>query len=249
MYKGFYNLTSGMLTQGRNLDVVANNMTNVSTAGFKADRYVSSTFKDALISRVGNKDKSNPVPIGQESYIRASSAVVTDYEQGSFDETGLPLNFAIEGDGFFAVQTQDGKAYTRCGNFALDQEGYLCLPGQGRILDSSGQPIPLGTDKFSADANGRIFAENGGYWGQLGVFSVQDPATLTRNAQGLFTSNTELPATASTVHWKMLERSNVDVMQQMMEMIQSQRALQSAAQVSKMYDQLMTKATNDIGRL
>ena len=64
MFKGFYNLTSGMLSQGRRLDVVSHNMTNISTAGYKTDVYTDSTFQDVMISRLGNKDKVNSTEIG-----------------------------------------------------------------------------------------------------------------------------------------------------------------------------------------
>lgn len=249
MFKGFYNLTSGMLTQGRNLDVVANNMTNVSTSGYKADRYVASTFKDVLISRVGNKDKSNPQEIGRSSYLLASSEVATDYTQGALEMTGMPLDFAIEGDGFFGVQTANGIAYSRGGNFSLDNEGYLYLPGQGRVLGQNGQPVLLQTDKITADNSGRIYGEGGNLLGQLGVFTFANTDALARNEQGLFTGNGAGVAANAKVHWKMQERSNVELVQQMTQMMTSQRALQSAAQVSKMYDQLISKVTNEIGRL
>ena len=131
MTKGFYNLTSGILSQSRRLDTVANNMTNLSTSGYKAEQYTDSTFQEVLISRVGNKDKSSPTVIGEESYILAPSQLYVDYSQGSLEETGLTLDFAIEGDGFFAIQTAQGVEYTRSGSFSLDGEGYLCLPAHG----------------------------------------------------------------------------------------------------------------------
>lgn len=248
MFKGFYNLTSGMLTQGRNLDVISNNMTNVATAGFKADKYTASTFDEVLWSRVGNKDKSY-ADLGRQSYILASSQLYTDYTQGSFDETGLPLDFAIEGDGYFAVETAGGRAYTRAGNFLLDGEGYLSLPGQGRVLDTTGAPLQLVTDKITTDRFGGIYDASGGFLGRLGVYSFADNAQLSKNAQGLFTSDAQPTLSTATVHSGMLERSNVDLIKQMVDMMSSQRAYQSAAQISKMYDQLMTKATTDVGRL
>lgn len=138
MTKGFYNLTSGILSQSRRLDTVANNMTNLSTSGYKAEQYTDSTFQEVLISRVGNKDKSSPTVIGEESYILAPSQLYVDYSQGSLEETGLTLDFAIEGDGFFAIQTAQGVEYTRSGSFSLDGEGYLCLPAHGRVLGADG---------------------------------------------------------------------------------------------------------------
>lgn len=249
MFKGFYQLTSGMLSQQRRLDVVANNMTNVSTAGYKTGSYTDSTFGEYVVSRVGNKDKTGSVELGTASYILAPSQFYTDYTQGTLEETGLTLDFAIEGDGFFAIQDMNGAvSYTRAGNFSLDDEGYLCLPDEGRVLDFTGEPIRLGTDKISADSYGALYTEQGNYLGQLGVFTFPENGDLTRTERGLFTGD-GAQAAATPIHWKTVERSNVDLVQQMVEMITSQRALQSAAQVSKMYDQLMSKATNDLGRI
>lgn len=248
MLKGFYNLTSGMLSQGRRLDVVSNNMTNVATAGYKAERYTDSTFQEYIVSRVGNKDKSNPEELGPASYILAPSQLYTDYTQGYLEPTGLTLDFSIEGDGFFAIQTTQGTAYTRSGSFSLDNEGYLCLPDEGRVLDTSGNPIRLGTDQITADSSGAIYSGSGDLMARLGVYSFADNEQLEKNPRGLFTGTGAVAANTS-IQWKSLERSNVDLVQQMVSMMSSQRALQSAAQLSKMYDQLMGKAANDLGRL
>lgn len=250
MFKGFYNLTSGMLTQQRNLNVVANNMVNISTSGYKSDRYTSSTFRDVMMSRVGNKDWKVPQDIGNTSYIRASSMIYTNFEQGMPEPTEIPLDWAIEGDGFFAVQGMDGAvSYTRAGNFSLDEEGYLCLPEAGRVLDNTMQPIQLGTDKIEGAPNGLIYSKEGQYLGRIGVFVFADNGQLTRNQQGLFVGAQGTAVGEPRLYWKHLERSNVDMIQQMTEMITSQRTLQSAAQISKMYDQVMTKATTELGRL
>lgn len=250
MFKGFYNLTSGMLSQGRRLDVIANNMTNVSTAGYKADTYTDSTFKEYMVSRTGNKDKSNPAQLGKSSYILAPSKLYTDYSQGVLEPTDQSLDFALEGDGFFAVQTANGTAYTRAGSFSLDDEGYLCLPGQGRILDISGQPIALGTDKINVDSTGTIDTQQGAYLGQLGVYSFPDNTKFVRDAQGLFTANgQQATASSATVHQKMVERANVELVREMTGMMTAERAFQSAAQVSKMYDELMGKAATNLGNV
>ena len=249
MFKGFYNLTSGVLTHQRNLNVIANNMVNVSTPGFKQERYTATTFDEVMYSRVGNKDSEGP-EIGNQSYIRATSDIYTDFTQGTLEPTGLALDFAINGEGFFAVRGDNGAvAYTRSGNFSLDDDGYLCLPGQGRVLNPQGQPIRLSTDKVHADANGVIYYNGGGTLGQVGVFAFNNNAALQRNDQGLFTGGGAQAIQTSEVLNGYVERSNTDVVKQMTEMITYQRSLQSAAQLMKMYDSLMTKATTEVGRL
>lgn len=249
MFKGFYNLTSAMLTHQHNLNVVGNNLVNVSTAGFKQERYTASTFDEVMYSRVGNKYETGE-EIGEQSYIRATSDIYTDHTQGTLEPTGIPLDFAINGEGFFAVRGEDGEVfYTRMGNFSLDEEGYLCLPGYGRVQSPDMQDIYLGTDRVSGVMQGYIQYEDGGYLGQLGVFTFADVGALERNDMGMFIGGGAQAVQAPELLNGYLERSNTDMVQQMTEMITMQRALQSAATISRLYDQLMTKATTDIGRM
>lgn len=249
MFKGFYNLTSGMLTHQQNLNVIANNMVNVSTAGYKQERYTATTFDEVMYSCVGNKDGVGN-EIGQQSYIRATSDIVTDFTQGTLEQTGLALDFAINGDGFFAIQNDAGEvAYTRMGNFSLDEDGYLCLATFGRVLDPEGNEIQLMTDQIYADAQGVLYYKEGGTLGQIGVFAFDTNADLHRDDNGFFTGDGAQLAQNFEILNGCLERSNSDIVKQMTDMITFQRSLQSAAQVSKMYDQLMTKATTEVGRM
>ena len=87
MFQGFYRLTSGMLTQSRNLDVISNNMSNATTPGFKEDRFVISDFQNELLLRTGNKVKAGTSVIGEKSMITAGAETVTDYSQGTFSVT------------------------------------------------------------------------------------------------------------------------------------------------------------------
>lgn len=250
MFKGFYNLTSGMVSHSRRLDVVANNMTNVSTPGYKAELYTDSTFRDVMISRIGNLDKRAPAELGTNmSYILAPSQFYTDYTDGTYEETGLPLDFAIQGEGFFGIQQEDGVVYTRNGSFTLDEQGYLCFSGFGRVLGSNGDPIQFPTDNITVDTAGNITTEDGGYVGQIGVFAFEDNGALERNDYGFFTGEGAQPNTDVTIYNKMVERSNVELVREMVAMMTTQRALQSAAQMSKIYDQVIMKATTELGRL
>ena len=250
MVKGFYNLTSGMASQGHRLDVIANNMTNISTAGYKAEHYTDRTFDEVMVSRIGNIIKSPYQTLETyQSHILAPDHLYTDFSQSSFEETDLPLDFAIEGEGFFAIQTVDGVAYTRAGSFTLDNEGYLCLSELGRVLDREGNPIQLPTDKLEADQDGNLSTSGGEYLATLGVFMFEDNGELERTPYGLFTGEGAQVNEQAVIRHKGVERSNVNMIKEMVNMMTTQRALQSAAQMSKIYDQIINRAVNDIGRL
>jgi len=268
MFQGFYNLTSGMLYQNRNLNVISNNMTNVSTPGYKSDQLVSSTFKDEMLYRTGNRNKSNPQEIGGISMMRASRETVTGYSQGPIEETGGNLDFALTKPGFFTIEDADGNPiYTRNGSFEIDDDGYLCLSSLGRVLDDDGNPIEMTTDHIRVDQEGNIYEvpiegvgededddtsgdEEDNLIGKIGVVDFQDYTQLVKGDNGTFTSEAEPEAaTEKGIQWKSIERSNLDAVDEMVNMMSSQRASQSAAQVLKMYDQLMSKIVSDIGRV
>ncbi len=280
MFKGFYNLTSGMLTQGRHLDILSNNIANIPTSGFKGDRFTASTFQEVMWSRVGNMVKHYE-DIGEQSWITAPSQMYTDFTQGTLDQTFLPLDFAINGEGWFAIENlnpdqdlnpyDDPEAednpenpeeaenpgneerrieYTRSGSFALDNEGYLVLPGQGYVLDINRERIRLVTDKLHDDGYGGLFTEAGGYLGRIGIFVFEDnEAQLEKNNQGLFVSEAEPQVTTTPLINGYLERSNVDWVKNMTEMISAQRAYQSMAELTQIYDTVMNRITQEVGRL
>lgn len=282
MYQGFYNLTSGMLTQSRNLNVISNNMVNIQTAGYKSDTMVSTTFQEEMLIRTGAQYKENAQPLATTSKIKAADRTYTNYVQGSFDQTEGVFDFALSGNGFFCVQTADGERYTRNGAFYVDQEGYLSLAEAGRVLSVDNQPILITDENFNVDERGNITAliqtgetdadDDYGYgeygedeggasgleqvsFGQLKVVDFADYNQLHKEDNGLFSTGqaqtllNQPDAPQTPVLWKMLEKSNVNMVQEMTSMMSAQRALQSAAQVLKMYDQVMSKASSEVGRL
>ena len=126
----------------------------------------------------------------------------------------------------------------------------LCLAGQGRVLDSQGQPIQLSTDKIYADQQGNLYEESSrNYLATLGVFSFPDNNALERNDRGLFMGQGAQPSENYVIKHKCIERSNVDMTDVMVSMITSQRALQSAAEIIKIYDQVINKVTTEVGRM
>lgn len=298
MVRGIYNLTSAMLTQNRRLDVVAQNMTNGSTAGYKEDTYHHISFEEHMLERIGNTHLTPGEDVGSTYFKIVSSEITTSFEQGVLEQTKLPLDFAIEGNGFFAIEwdwevsdyntvqpppelDEEGNvipnqteaevqepqyddegniipqmetivSYTRSGQFSLDEEGYLFLPNFGRVLDTNENHIFLGTDQVSCDQFGNIMDKSTGEeLASLGIFVFEDNTLLERDPRGLFIS-ADAPAVATAedyvLHHGYVERSNTSLMEQMVKMMEAQRALQSASTVFKIYDELVTKAVTEVGR-
>lgn len=262
MYQGFYNLASGMLTQSRNLNVISNNMVNVQTAGYKRDKMVTSTFEEEMLYRTGTQKKGNPTPLAVTSKIKTASETIVNYEQGSYEQTEGLFDFAIGGNGFFCIETGAGERYTRNGSFSVDEEGYLMADGIGRVLSTEGGPIRIPDENFTVDSQGRIMVDMGDaegteasgatLLGTLRVVDFADYGQLHKEDNGMF-STTQAPAAVdpegTAILWKSVEKSNVDMVEEMTAMMASQRALQSAAQMLKMYDQIMSKSVADIGRV
>jgi len=264
MYQGFYNLASGMLTQSRNLNVISNNMVNIQTAGYKQDTMVSSTFGEEMMYRSARNGTGEPIPLAPLSKIKTAAETYVNYDQGGFEQTDGIYDFALGGKGFFCVETPNGERYTRNGSFSADREGYLTLEGVGRVLSAEDQPIQIDNENFTVDERGNIIAvittgsetDSGEEieireYGTLKVVDFADYGQLTKEEGGLFsTAQAPLETAAGTVVlWKTLEKSNVNMVDEMTSMMSSQRALQSAAQVLRMYDQIMSKSVTDIGRL
>lgn len=262
MYQGFYNLASGMLTQNRNLNVISNNMVNVQTPGYKRDTMVSSTFQEEMLYRTGRYNKDNPIALAVTSKIKTASQTYVNYEQGSYEQTDGLYDFALGGSGFFCIQTPEGERYTRNGSFSVDEEGYLISNEMGRVLSADNQPIQIDGETFAVDQSGVLtVTDTTGEIRRLGQIKIVDFADynqLVKEDYGVFsTGQAPLPmnqtqetaAEEPQVLWKTLEKSNVDMLNEMTSMMASQRALQSAAQMLKMYDTVMSKSASDIGRL
>lgn len=244
MVRGFYTLGSGLLTQNRKLTGISNNLANVNTAGYKRKEVSSTTFGNMVISRVD----SQTTPIGTLSLKTLADRTNIIHSQGTLKNTGRSLDFAIKGEGFFAVQGTNGTEYTRDGSFNVDQQGYLALDGK-RVLGANG-PIRVGTDQLSADSLGNLYV-GGSAVGRLAVYNFNDYNALTLNADGMFSAAGGAPALAQSPNlgWKMLEGSNVDPAKEMTDALAAQRELQGCSQAIKMYDQVLARAVTEIGKI
>lgn len=249
MSRGFYTLASGMLTQQRKIDISSNNIANLNTAGYKKEQAVTTNFGSLLINKYKqNGIKEEATPISDISLIRTIEENNTIHSQGSLEETGSMTDFAIMGAGFFAIDSNGQVLYTRNGSFNIDEEGYLVLEGAGRVQGEFGD-IYIGTDKFDYREDGSIIVEDE-VVDNIAVYDFADYNSLNKFREGMFISDTEPDLVDyPLIVNKTIERSNVNVTEELTGILSSQRALQTAAQALKIYDMINDKAVNEIGKI
>lgn len=201
----------------RQMDIVANNIANMNTSGFKGERMM---FVEHLV-----KSKGGQALLGAKlSYVR-DIATMTDDSDGPLTRTGNPLDVAINGDGFFTVQTPNGERYTRNGHFKLDNGGQLVNQNGQPVLSDAGQPFFLAPEdtEVTISRDGTVSTNNGDL-GKLGVVTFENPQQLRRAAGGLFSSDiAPTPADRPVITQGMLEGSNVKPIFEMAHMIEVHR--------------------------
>lgn len=252
MDRGSYSAAAGMLSGQKAINVLANNVANVTTAGYKSQSTVQSTFGEYMASRMSTNPKIAQANIGAGAYITVNAAQFTDFTQGSFEETNRSVDMAIQGQGFFVVQNANfGQVLTRNGQFELDQQGFLTLPGVGQVLNTAGQPIQLAGSDFKVEADGSI-VQNGVTAARLNIATVANNQTLTPVGEGYYQSATGFqPAQAQTfsVMQGMTEKSNVDMTNEMSDMIARQNNFTSCTQMLKIFDRISEIASNTVGKI
>jgi flagellar basal-body rod protein FlgG len=225
MERGLYIAASGMLTEQVRQDLIAHDLANASTAGYKADRVTTQSFGEMLL-----QDSSSGASIGSLGLGAQIASQTTDVSPGALRTTDEPLDFAIEGEGFFAVRGAGGTRYTRDGQFQISSRGTLMTADGDEVLGPGGQPVRVA-------ANGTVAGD------QIGVTRLDNAR---REGENLFTG-TPRGAAASTVRSGALEGSAVDPISTMVDMLGSLRAFESGQRVITTIDSTLAKATNQVG--
>ena len=219
----------------REMDVVANNIANVDTAGFKVESLISETKSEPL----GGKASG-----GRNVQYVLDRGLSRDFGQGAMSGTGAPLDVAIEGDGFFQINTDAGERYTRDGRFTLDPTGRLvtgdghAVGGEGGaeiLIDPANGPVTIARDGTISQGEERI--------GKLGVVRFASLSGLSKQGDGLYRNDANIAPEAAPdaiLHQGSVEGSNVNAVLEVTRMIEVTREYEK---VSKLMDQ-----NSDLGR-
>ena len=224
MDRGLYIAASGMLAEQIRQEQIANDLANAATPGYKGDRTAQRSFGDLLLA-----NSANGAAVGRQSTAVQVDAIETDFSPRPARETGEALDFAIAGEGFFAVQTAQGVRYTRNGQFSLDPQARLVTAQGDPVLDRNGRPVVA--------ADGRVDPR------VIGVVALTNP----RKEGDSLVSGTPAGAAAGTVRSGALESSGADAARSMVDMIASMRAFEAGQKVIQAIDDTLGQAASKVG--
>jgi len=236
---GQYIALSGMRTRLDELDRLAADIANVTTAGYKSERGSNLTadrpvFNDVLQSAIDVTGGNRRL----------------DGRSGAIDPTGRDLDVAIDGDGFFTVQTAAGLRYTRNGHFSRSADGFLTTPDGSKVMGADG-PLQLGSGKLRIEEDGAVMSGDASI-GRLAVVRFADTGTLVRESGSILrpaAGQVPLPAPQATIRSGSLEQSNVSVVERVAELTNATRsfeALQKA--LSLLMNDVTTRAIDVLGK-
>ena len=255
MQESSYSATFGALTQQHRLDVIANNLANVNTTGFKGDKLA---FRDTfrryahdMLDPNQALDRRVPWPRG---YVLAQSRIaerVIDLSQGAMKSTGNPLDFAISGDGFFRVQTPDGEFLTRQGVYHRSSEGYV-VDGHGNQLLGEGGPLQIPEGGAVVVSDDGTLTVNGEQVDTISLVMVEDPKVLEKTGNSLLRIRPDaqaqtIPAEGATIEQGFLEGANVEVVSEMVNMIEAIRAFEAYQKMNTGTFDQDKKAISEVG--
>jgi len=251
MVYGIWLSADGLSSQQVRQQVLANNLAQVDTPGFKADRVAFGERLNEFLLRGEEAARHR----GDENATGGlfANTLYTDYSQGRLIPTGNKLDLALQGAGFLAVRTDDGVQYTRDGRLTLDESGALLhVASGGAVVDDQGQPIVVNARQRGAieiDESGRV-RQGATNVGKLGLFDFEDPQVLRKTGENLYAANGARPVPANTeVRQGLIEASGVDPTLALTDMIAATRAYELGASMIRMQDESLGRVVNDVGRI
>jgi flagellar basal-body rod protein FlgF len=238
---------SQQLAAYRSMDVIANNLANVSTPGFKRE---AAKFEEYVTQVKPSESQKGPQSV---SFVK-DAGIMRDVSEGDIQNTGAPLDVAINGSAYFTVQTPQGNRYTRNGHFTLDGSGQL-VTSDGNVVQGDGGAITITPDDgpIQIAKDGTVSSLINGQPNQIGKLKLvdfADPHALTKEGDSLYsTTQTANDATGSVVKQGMLESSNVKPVIEISHMIEVMRSYEATSSLAKSQEDLQNQAINKLGQM
>jgi flagellar hook protein FlgE len=237
MIRGFYTALSGIVSSMTRQAVVADNIANASTVGFKQSRTTQDDFQLQIMNSLGPE-------LGELGTGAIPTGLKLDISQGPLDVTGVKSDLAIAGDGLFVVRTGGGVAYTRAGDFVVDATGTLVTQQGYPVLDTAGHPVQVQPGQtFTVGSDGTIVET-----GQRIALVGWPPAGVTRLGENLYSAGGQLTPGTGSIRQGTLESSNTDMTMAMTDLISLERSFQMSSRALSLQDGTIADATQ-LGRL
>ncbi len=254
MNRAIYPILSGAVAQEKQLQVFANNLANVNTAGFKQDQqgfrslFARASSVGTGITSAGITSTISTRPAGPSERVFAEAhGIRTTFEPGRIRITGNPLDVAIQNDGFFEVKTPDGMRYTRNGIFSLDSQRRL-VTNLGHLVMGTKGEIKVPAGNIQVNAEGAIQVD-GNPIGTIKVVEFSQHEMPQKFAEGLFVGGKPIVSTKPQVQSGHIEESNVNSLSEMVKMIQGMRSYESTQKLIQTLDHMTDTAIQDLGRV
>ncbi len=255
MVRGLYTAWTGLYNEQKRLDVIANNIANSATTGYKQEGVTSQSFDDMLAIKVRDYSVKQSEVIGTMPLGVKIGEVFTNYGQGSVRVTGNTYDLAIDGSGFFKMRVTDTLGndhirYTRAGNFTITREGYVTDADGNRLQSEAGDLIVPVDAEIVFDKDGTVYA-NGEAIDKITITDFEDYNYLKKFADTMYEpveGATELESTGAILQG-CLEQSNVNVVKEMTQMIAITRAYEANQKIVQTMDSTLDQAVNSVGRV
>jgi len=255
MIRGLYTAASAMMAQMIQTDTMANNLANLSTAGFKRSSINFQSLHEDVISRFNGFDAT---PIGKISTGILAGSASQDFSQGTMIPTGNVLDMAIQGEGLFTLQDDAGKvSYTRNGSFHLNDNNQLVAQNGERVLDTQNQPItvPKTSKTIETDRFGTIQVDNTKI-AKIKVTQFNDPRLLERVGSNRYElrkefsedGNVKVQAGEYKIFQGNIENSNVNVVSELVKNVEGLRMYEALQKNIHFQNETLGKAINEAGR-
>ncbi|MFP4687009.1 MAG: flagellar basal-body rod protein FlgF [bacterium] len=261
MIRGLYTGASGMVATQQRMDVISNNLSNSNTTGYKSLNIVNKAYPEKDLVRTDDNLQKLPMgtidkrpPLGSLNTGVTSDGTYTNFSQGQLRGTEDQLDLALEGEGFFVVQTDDGgEAYTRDGSFTVNSDNELVTTRGKRVMGLEGViQIPEDMESLSITGRGQIVDQDNNILGNIQVAQFENPVKMEQLGDNMFRQGENNPRIDPPENYKIhqgfLERSNVDAIKQMIDMIEVNRHNEVQSTVIKQQNKLLGQAISRVGR-
>lgn len=231
MIRAFYTASSGLVAQTIKQDLIANNIANVNTPGFKRQKSVVASFGSELanqLATIEEKDSRPAYPGAPKGSQKVVMGSAVDSTQGQVVQTGNKTDFAIEGDGEFEISMNGKTGSTRAGNFQVNGKGELCTVDGALVMGDNGPIDRLPEDGWSVTAEGEIRDKNGAVIDKIKIVGGNEKTAIQQGS---------------------LEQANVSIMREMVDMIANMRAYEANQKVVSSVDGTLDKLINEVGKV